>query len=81
MNLETVYDTLFWGSLLDWCDSRLNYKASYFFYRLLSLFDMIKTNIEKGRIWNHPIIISDLLTEEEIEEMWQRAKLFIKKES
>lgn len=72
-----VYGTLFWGRFLDWCDITLNYKAAYFFYRLLSLFDMMKINIEKGRRWDWPITIGDHFTEEEIEEMREAARIAI----
>lgn len=73
MNLETVYDTLFWGRFLDWCDNALNYKASYFFYRVMSLFDMLQINMVKRRRWDWPITIRDHCTEEELKEIFKIA--------
>lgn len=73
MNLETAYDTLFWGRFLDWCDSTLNYKAFHFFYSTLAKMEDLRMSIVKRRRWNTPVILGDYCKKEEIEEIFKIA--------
>jgi formylmethanofuran:tetrahydromethanopterin formyltransferase len=66
MNLDEIWDSLFFGQFLDWCDMNLNYKAFHFFYSVLARMEDLRMSIVKRRRWNTPVILGDYCTKKEL---------------